>query len=103
MTNAKLFTLIWKRQTLSSKREKNMVTWSHLPFAVCCKRDAKSHYYYFSKRPPLVRRPLSRAPRVVAYERVDCIGMFHPAGGVLRISSDGDDRMRVKIKTHKNP
>ena len=41
MTNAKLLTFIWKRQKLSSKRKENMVTWSHLPFAVCRKRDAK--------------------------------------------------------------
>ena len=44
MGNAKLLTFLWKRQTLSSKREENMVTWSHLPFAVCRKRDAKSLY-----------------------------------------------------------
>ena len=26
-----------------------------------------------------------------------------PPGGVLRVSSDGDDRMGAKIKTQKNP
>ena len=45
MTDAKLLTFIWKRQTLSSNREENMVTWSHLPFAVCGKRDAQSPFY----------------------------------------------------------
>ena len=34
MTNAKLLTFIWKRQTGSGKLEENMVTWSLLPFAV---------------------------------------------------------------------
>ena len=48
MTNAKLLTFIWKRQTVSSKRGENMVTWSLLPFAVCHKRDAKSPYYQHS-------------------------------------------------------
>ena len=44
MTNATLLTFIWKRQTVSSKRGENMVTWSLLPFDVCRKRDAKSLY-----------------------------------------------------------
>ena len=42
MTNAKLLTFIWKRQTGSGKQGENMVTWSLVPFAVCRKRDTKS-------------------------------------------------------------
>ena len=34
MTNAKLLTFIWKRQTVRGKRGENMVTWPLLPFAV---------------------------------------------------------------------
>ena len=34
VTNATLLTFVWKRQTVSSKRGENMVTWSLLPFAV---------------------------------------------------------------------
>ena len=46
MTNARLLTFIWKRQTVSSKRGENMVTWSLLPFAVWLKRDATSPYWW---------------------------------------------------------
>ena len=35
--------------------------------------------------------------------KVEALVNVHPPGGVLRISSDRDDRMGPKIKTPKNP